>query len=51
MSIILSWKNNNPSTNTIKIYRSEAVIDPANPPLPVIASLPGNATTYIGQAA
>lgn len=51
MSIILSWKNNNPSTNTIKIYRSEAAIDPANPPLPVIASLPGNATTYTDNAA
>lgn len=36
MALKLTWKNNNVVANTIKIYRGDAKLDPANLPAPLV---------------
>lgn len=50
MAILLSWKNNNPPQNVLRIYRSETTFDTANLPAP-LATLPGDAKTYTDTTA
>ena len=50
MAILLSWKNNNPASNTLRIYRTETTFDMANLPAP-IATLAGNAQSYTDETA
>lgn len=49
MAIILSWKNNNPPYNTVKVYRSQAGFDMAALPEPMI-TLAGDAKSYIDES-
>lgn len=48
MAILLSWKNNNPASNTLRIYRTETTFDMANLPAP-IATLAGNTQSYTDE--
>lgn len=48
MAILLSWKNNNPASNTLRIYRTETTFDMANLPAP-IATLAGNVQSYTDE--
>lgn len=50
MAILLSWKNNNPASNTLRIYRTETTFDMANLPAP-IATLAGNTQSYTDETA
>lgn len=50
MAILLSWKNNNPPQNVLRIYRSETTFDTANLPAP-LATLPGDAKSYTDTTA
>lgn len=50
MAILLSWKNNNPPQNVLRIYRSETTFDTANLPAP-LATLAGDAKTYTDTTA
>jgi hypothetical protein len=45
MLIKLKWNNSNDLTAAVQVFRATAVIDTANPGVP-IATLPGNATSY-----
>lgn len=50
MAILLSWKNNNVPQHTLRVYRSEGVIDTKALP-PPLATLPGNAVSYTDETA
>ena len=50
MALKLKWKNNNVVANTIKIYRGDAKLDPANLPAPLVELTKGE-TEWVDETA
>ncbi|QXO09870.1 hypothetical protein pEaSNUABM38_00148 [Erwinia phage pEa_SNUABM_38] len=50
MALKLKWKNNNVVANTVKIYRGDAKLDPANLPAPLV-TLTNGETSWVDDTA